>query len=133
MLSLRRETDYAIHLLKYLSKNSAAVVSLKELSRATGISFLFLQKIARKLRIAGLIEAEKGIVGGYRLSMPQNQITLKKIIIAMEGSHHILPCYCEGKKIRCVGSDKKCRLKHKMTKLNKRISDAFEKMKLKDL
>lgn len=133
MLTLRRETDYAIHLLKYLAKRKNQVVSLKELSAGTGISFLFLQKIARKLRIAKLISAEKGVIGGYELNEPANKITLKKIIIAVEGSHHILPCYCENKKVKCVGSDKKCHIKDKMVKLNKKISDTFEKTKLSDL
>ena len=133
MLTMRRETDYAIHMLKYLEKNKTGFISLRELSEQTGISFLFLQKIARKLRMNRLIKAGAGVAGGYCLNKPAKQISLKMIIEATEGASAILPCLCERTKTRCKGSNKKCALRFKLTKMNKKISDILDKTKLTDM
>lgn len=127
MLQLRKETDYAIQFLQLLSKGRESL-SLSDVARATGISFLFLQKIARRLRLAGLIKSRKGIEGGYYLARPEGNISLKKIIEVMEGRCDVLSCYGEG----CLHSGK-CLLKKKMSKFNRRLSKILEETKLKDL
>lgn len=129
MFSLRKETDYAIQFLKILTKNSRAAVSLKEVSGKTGLSFLFLQKIARKLRLAGLIIAELGVEGGYKLKIPAKKITLKKIISVIEGGCLLWSC-CE--KGECKRLDK-CVISKKVKKLNNKILKVFENTRLSDL
>lgn len=133
MLTIRRETDYAIQILKLLAKNKKKFLSLSELAKQTGISFPFLQKIARKLRLAGLIKAEQGAKGGYALNLPTGKINLRKIIEALEGPCAILPCFCKNKKVNCVRKHSKCHLQRKLKKLNSRIVKAIEASKLKDL
>lgn len=130
---MRRETDYAIHLLKVLEKNKGGFISLRELADETGISFLFLQKIARKLRISRLIKAGAGVTGGYRLNKTAKQITLKMIIEATEGPSGILPCLCDKSKAHCKGAGKKCLLRNNLTKMNKKIVDILDKTKLSDM
>lgn len=130
MLSFRRETDYAIHLLRALSIKDA-VVSLKNLAEQTHVSFLFFQKIARKLRQAGLIEAEQGVNGGYRLLVSPRQLSLRQVLKVTEGDCCFLPCL--GKKgFTCAGI-KKCRLKSKVGKINNDFIKMLEKVKLSDL
>lgn len=85
MFALKKETDYAVQLLQYLGKKNKNFVSLREFSEKSGISFWFLQKIARKLNLAGFIEAEQGVKGGYRLQTPAKALNLYKIFEAMEG------------------------------------------------
>ena len=133
MLTLRRETDYAIHLLKHLTKTRGDFVSLRILADATGISFLFLQKIARKLRQARLIKAGTGMSGGYCLNIAPDKITLKKIIEAIEGAGSVFPCLCDKRAAKCPGKDKKCRLKNRLSKMNRQIDDIFNKTKLTNL
>src|SRR3989344_1700884 len=94
MFSLRRETDYALRLLKTLSMAPRGRASLMTVSKATGISFLFLQKIARKLRLAGLIKSAKGVSGGYELKIKPNKLNLKQIISVIEGGCALWAC-CE--------------------------------------
>ena len=89
----------------------------------TGISFLFLQKIARKLRAARLVKAEQGVSGGYCLNVPASKITLKAIITATENDSAILPCLCV--KGKCPGNMKKCALKTNLGKINKKIENIF--------
>ena len=129
MFSLNKETDYAIQLLKIIPKDKKFCVSLKDISKEIGVSFLFLQKIARKLRLAGLIKSTQGINGGYSLTKKQNQISLKDIIVAVEGGCAVLPCYCSGK----VCKKSKCGLKNKMKKINEDVLRVFSKTKLSQL
>lgn len=85
MFALKKETDYAVQLLQYLNKKKKTFVSLREFSEKSGISFWFLQKIARKLNLAGVIEAEQGVNGGYRTHGPLKNLNLYKIFEIMEG------------------------------------------------
>lgn len=133
MLTIRRETDYAIQILKLLAKSKKKFLSLNDLSDTTGISFLFLQKIARKLRMGGLIKAGQGAGGGYALSLPAKKISLKNIIEAVEGPCAILSCFCGDKKFNCVKKGNQCALQDKMKKLNGNIVKMMEKTKLNDL
>ena len=86
-----KESDYAIQLLSMLAQ-SQAPVSLRQFAERSRISFLFLQRIARKLRAAGLIEATQGRDGGYRLTRQAEQITLKEIADAIEGATATVAC-----------------------------------------
>lgn len=133
MFSLNRETDYAAQLLKILAKNKVGFVSLRQLAKETGVSFMFLQKIARDLRLAGLIKSEKGVSGGYRLGMPAKKITLKKIIEAMEGEAAVVSCLCQKGGVQCASTGKKCVLKNKLVKVNKKIDEILNKTSLNDL
>jgi Rrf2 family protein len=134
MITLRRETDYAIHMLVYLKNSKLDFVSLKTLSVATGISFLFLQKIARKLKQAGLIKAGQGVNGGYGLNKNPKKITLEIIIRVMEGGTDMLPCMCKQTKIRtCANSALRCSLSKKLSKTNNKINQILKNVKLSDL
>lgn len=129
MLSFRRETEYAIQMLRVLSK-SPKDKSLKEISDEIGVSFLFLQKIARKLRQAKLVTAEKGSNGGYSLAVPAQKLSLRKIVAITEADCELLPCCSD--KYQCV-KNKGCLLKNKVSKVNAEINKMLDKIKLSDL
>lgn len=129
MFSLKRETDYAVQLIRFLSdKNGKKFKSLREFSKKSGISFWFLQKIARKLNLAGLIEAEQGVNGGYKLKVPLKSLNLYKVFEVMEGKQVTTPCL-EGES-GCAGDHKNCYFKSVSTKLNKEIIKALQKVKI---
>lgn len=133
MFTLRRETDYALQMLKVLGKSKGQVMSLNEIAKKTNVSFLFLQKIARKLRLAKIIKAHQGVAGGYQLTIDPKKITLRKVVEVMEGKCCILSCLDESKKIECCSQAKNCELKTKMGKLNKRIVKILDEVKLTDI
>lgn len=133
MLTLRRETDYALQMLKVLNKSKDQVMSLNEIAKKTKVSFLFLQKIARKLRLAKIIDAHQGVAGGYQLAIDPKKITLRKVVEAMEGECCILNCLDKTKKIECCNPAQTCELKTKMGKLNKKIVKMLDEVKLTDI
>lgn len=129
MLNIRKETEVAIHLLKYLFEHKNKTVSLKEVADDLDLSFLFLQKVARKLRVGGLIEADQGVNGGYRLKIPAATITLTQILKIMEDDCILLGCMKDKK----CQNYKKCSTRIALDKVNNKVSKLFSGLKLKDL
>lgn len=129
MFSLKRETDYAVQLIRFLAdKNGKKFKSLREFSNKSGISFWFLQKIARKLNLAGIIEAEQGVNGGYKLKAPLRSLNLYKIFEVMERKQITTPCL--GGDCGCAGEKKGCHFKPVSARLNKEIIKALQKVKI---
>jgi len=129
MFGLKRETDYAVLFLQFLGAKKKVFSSLREFSKKSGISFWFLQKIARKLNLGGVIEAEQGVNGGYRLSRLLKDVSLYKIFGIMEGEPAITPCLrCA--EYSCANSDKKCGVKNIAEKLNKNIVKMLRNTKI---
>jgi len=130
MFSLKRETDYAVQLIQFLSdKKGKKFKSLREFSEKSEISFWFLQKIARKLAIAGIIKAEQGVNGGYKLNVQAKTLNLYKVFEVMEGKQAFTPCL-KDENFPCAGKGKNCCLKAISSKLNKEIIKALQKVKI---
>lgn len=62
------------------------VTRLEEIAQREGVSANFLVQILNDLRRAGLIESRRGKSGGYHLSRPPEEITLREMVDAVEPS-----------------------------------------------
>jgi Rrf2 family protein len=129
MFAIKRETDYAIQLVQFLAAKKDKFVSLKDFSDISGISFWFLQKIARKLNLARIIEAEQGVMGGYRLKKTNKKLTLLKIFEIMEGKLAVAPCL-GAKNYSCCGKNKDCKNKKMSARLNRELVKVMQKVKI---
>lgn len=97
MLAVNKQVDYALQLLLALSELAEKeYLSVGTFAEQRNISFLFLQKIVRKLKQAGFVASLKGSTGGYRLAVPAASITLKDIVEAVEGPYHVVSCLKQG-------------------------------------
>ena len=128
MIKLKRETDYAVQLIQFLLQKKGKNVSLREFSKKSGISFWFLQKIARKLNLAGVINAEQGVNGGYKLGIPEKKLNLYTVVEIMEGCPAVAPCVHANN--RFCGETKKCGFKNIAIRLNKDIVKALQSVKI---
>ena len=61
-------------------------VSTTDIAERQNISQKYLEQILPLLRQAGLIRAQKGLRGGYRLSRPANLLKLSEVLNALDGS-----------------------------------------------
>ena len=131
MIKISRQADYALQLILELSAlEHKQLLSLKIFSLKSSISFLFLQKIAKKLREAGLIEAGYGKNGGYKLKKSADEITLKNVIETIDGPYGTTDCARAGG--YCQKADK-CHVKHGLNQVNNQIIKYFENVKVIDL
>lgn len=65
---------------------------LKDVAKNQEISEGYLEHLLPSLKAAGLVRATRGARGGYTLAKPASEITLKDIVLAMEGS--LAPVEC---------------------------------------
>lgn len=81
-----KQEDFAVLLMSELAKHyGKKLVSLSEVAATHGVSVLFLKKIARLLRSAGLVVSKEGTAGGYALSKAPNVITVWDVLRAASG------------------------------------------------
>jgi len=130
MFTLSKQADYGLQLVTRLSKlDKNESLSLRVFSEESNISFLFLQKIARKLKAAGIITAHKGVRGGYTLSKPESTISLKTILDAIDGEYAIVEC---AKKTHGCSKVATCTTKQAWLNLNKDITEKLESVKVSE-
>lgn len=124
MFSIGKQTDYAVELILALSKlGPGELLSLRAFSRQSTISFLFLQRIAKSLREAKLIESVRGINGGYRLMKPANQISFRNVIEAIEGPFGVIAC----SKNELCKLEAMCTAKHGLRSVEAEIAELLGK------
>ena len=128
MFLINKQVDYAVQFLLALSvlpKNE--FLSISSFSKKRNISFLFLQKIARKLKSAGFIEAEKGSQGGYFLKVGPATLTLKDIVEALEGRYAAVACM---KDVSDCPVTQLCLSKNVLSKVQEEILGTMQKYTL---
>ena len=90
-------SDYALRILLYLGANPAPEASkppsLMDISRAYGISFHHLSKVAHKLTLLGYLQAQRGRTGGLRLARPPSEIGIGRLVRETEPHFHIVECF----------------------------------------
>lgn len=90
------KTEYGIICLIYMARQGKLnldPVTIKEIVTAEQYSQAYTEKILQNLRGAGIVAAQHGNQGGYVLSRPPAEITLKEIVEALEG--HTFDVFCE--------------------------------------
>lgn len=92
-MRIKNEIEYVFRILLYLSKyGENRIVSSNEISDAEDIPHLFSLRILKKLEKAGLVTIFKGARGGYQLTRPSENITLRDAIETIEPIISIKDC-----------------------------------------
>jgi Rrf2 family transcriptional regulator, cysteine metabolism repressor len=79
-------------MLDLAENGEGKLVLLKDIARRQEISKRYLEHMMTLLRNRGLVVAERGASGGYRLARPPGEIKLSEIFEALEGE--IAPVDC---------------------------------------
>ncbi|MDH3638117.1 MAG: Rrf2 family transcriptional regulator [Gammaproteobacteria bacterium] len=77
--------DLAIH-------EQAGPVTLTEIAASQQISLSYLEQLFAALRKAGLVHGLRGPGGGYRLAQPANDISIARIIAAVDEKVDVTRC-----------------------------------------
>lgn len=100
-MKLKKETDYALRIVFYLStiylESSIKIVDSKTISKAENVPEFFCLKILKKLKQADIVNVYRGSMGGYCLNKNPSQISLGTIIHIIEQDKSINECICEPK------------------------------------
>jgi Rrf2 family protein len=132
MLKLTKKVDYGLMAIAYIAWNHGErVVNTKEIAEAYSIPVELLAKILQRMVKGGLITSLSGPKGGYSLSTSPSDITVARIIEAVEGNINILNC-SEEESSRCYQFDR-CSIRTPMQRLEHRILDMLKKTTLEEL
>lgn len=80
---LGRQAQHALKALLEMAGDPGAWRSVKELAAAQALPAPMLEQLLLRLRRAGLLEARRGRVGGYRLARPAQAIPLAEVLTAL--------------------------------------------------
>ena len=123
---------YALRMMLDVARHGGleSPVSLASVSERTGISHGYLEQVALALRSARLVRGVAGRHGGYKLSSPPNEITIRQIIEATIGPVCVVDCIDEPE--ACTRADYcECRVVYAL--INLRIGEVLEEFTLADL
>lgn len=99
-MKLTKLGDYAVRGVVHLATmENGKTATLNEISSAENIPSSFFAKVMQSLARAGLVNAHRGIKGGYSLAKNADEITVRAIVEAVEGP--ILLNRCLGGKNDC--------------------------------
>lgn len=90
-MQLNTTTDYAIRVALYLATVRRAAGSA-EICSCMGIPPGILGSVSSRLRKHGIVDTLRGTNGGYLLARQPEDISLRDIIVAMEGTTRINRC-----------------------------------------
>lgn len=84
--------EYALHCLLWLAPSRETPASSRDLAELTGVSPALVAKLLPKLEKSGVLAAQGGIAGGYRLAKPAGEITVLEIVDAVDGGKRLFDC-----------------------------------------
>lgn len=86
-MKISAKVDYACRVLAELARlhGSAELAQIEHLARVEQVPPNFLAQILSELRNGGLITSRRGILGGYALARPPDQISLYDIFAVIDG------------------------------------------------
>ncbi len=86
-MKITSSLEYGMRLMAAIAKeDGGAPLSAEKLSREENIPLDYTNQILWKLKSAGVISSRRGSGGGYSLARPPHEITMDRVVIALEGS-----------------------------------------------
>jgi Rrf2 family protein len=127
--------EYGLRCLIQIAKNEKETgLTIPEISELEGLSEANVAKILRILRLGGIVEAERGQTGGYRLTRPPEEITLREVLYVLGGKlfeNEICDTYTGISSICTNSSD--CSVRSVWRNIQKVIDEVLAKLTIKDL
>ena len=90
-MRITQEADYALR-ISFMLAQRGGVVDAGGIAKGVGVTDSFTLKILRKLSGKGLVRSKKGINGGYELALSPGEISMRRVIEAIDGPVEISRC-----------------------------------------
>ena len=92
-MKLSSKSMYAVRALFSMAYNrSASPSKIDDIAKGESVPPRFLEQIFQELKKAGILGSKRGPKGGYFLTRNPEEITLKDVVCAMEGSTEVSFC-----------------------------------------
>lgn len=92
LLRVSEAASLALHATAVMAGARGRRVTAGNMATALGVSEAHLSKVLQRLTKAGLVRGTRGPGGGYRLTRPAGQISLREVYEAIEGALTVDHC-----------------------------------------
>lgn len=138
MLKLSKKADYGLMALQYIASvqfgdlQKARVVNTKEIAEEYHIPVELLAKVLQALAKHGIVESQNGPKGGYLLAKNVREITIARVLEAIEGPLGIADCYHEADAPTCSCFEA-CNIRTPLRKVQDSIYQLLNNMTVADM
>ena len=94
--------QYALRSVYEIARsNHRIVMTIGDIAKAQQVPQRYLEGILNQLRKGGLLEAQRGRSGGYRLAKDAREITVGEVVRLIDGPIRAVACVKEAKPADC--------------------------------
>ena len=130
-MQFTKAEEYGMQGVLHLAdKGNDEVTPLSEISEARDIPEKFLAKIFQALSRSGILRSHRGVRGGFTLTRPPAEITVKDVLESIQGPYHLTKCIPDPDS--CPRSPR-CALRDLLAIAEKQLLDVFIKHTLEDM
>ena len=121
---------YALRIMVDLAQHDGEEpVSVRAIAQRQDISGKYMEQIISVLTRAGLLRSVRGAQGGYTLAKPPEEITVRQVVVALEGDMAIVDCQ---RGAQCKDADK-CATHKVWNRISDAVNGALDAITLKDM
>lgn len=93
-MKMSSKARYGLYIAVELAKkyNGSDVVNVTELSQSTGVTEKYLEQIIALMKRARIVDASRGVNGGYKLTDSPQNISVGRVLRAVEDNLEIVDC-----------------------------------------
>jgi len=130
MFRITRLTDYGMVLMAELARHEGRLLNAVELAAQAHLPLPTVSKILQMLLRRRLLASVRGAAGGYRLARPAAAISVRDIIVALEGPIALTECnldegHCE--------QEAHCAIRGNWLAINHAVRQALDGISLADM
>jgi Rrf2 family protein len=131
MFKIHKKVHYALTALKYMkSRPKDELMTAKEICTRFGLPFDPTSRVLQIMTQKGILKAEQGAYGGYRLVGNLAKISLYELTHMIIGPLVVADCCTEGATCERVSA---CDLKDSMARLNARLIKVLKELKVSEM
>ena len=133
MLALTRKCDYALIALSHLYRVRDEVTSAREIAALYHMPLPALMNILKELARQEIVTSVRGAKGGYRISDRATRLSLKELLVALEGPIRLVQCVgAEGGTKSCQQRES-CPVMAPALRLQKRLEQFLDQVPLAEI
>lgn len=129
MLRISKMADYGAVIMHSLSA-ATELMSSRAIANQVQLTSTMVSKVLKRLVRAGLVDSERGVNGGYRLSRSAEQIRVAQIIAAVEQLPAMTDCCAP---IKHCQHDTVCSMRSNWQYVNGHILEMLNQITLADM
>ncbi len=130
MNKMSRKTEYGLMALKVFEQSQGGFVSAKTVAETTHAPFEVTARVLQVLSHKGILQAEYGVNGGYRLAKTLDQISVLDLVESLESSSELAKCL--GSPGEC-DMEKNCTIAKPVAKLNQKIHSFYKSVSIAEV